>query len=193
MKYIKYLISYLLSFFYDIYYFFFGDLRSRISGLEYYKFSKLYPDYLKKGNMAEAVKWLALKYCQGKGVDIGAGKWPLNGAKAIEDNLDENAYIIKEADSSLDFVFSSHNLEHLSDWQKALREWYRVLKVGGQICLYLPHPVCDMWAVGVNKQHLWSPNPVAVTSFLKQELKMTIEEVSELPDGYLSFFVVAKK
>lgn len=193
MKYLKYLVSYVLSFFYDIYYFLFGDIRSRVSGWDYYKASKFYPDYLKKGNMAEAVKWSALKYCQGKGVDVGAGRWPFNNAKAIEDNLDENAYKIKEIDNSLDFVFSSHNLEHLADWKVATREWYRVLKIGGNICLYLPHPVCAMWATGVNKQHLWSPNPLVVTNFLTAELKMTIKEFSGLPDGYLSFFIVAKK
>lgn len=193
MKFFKYLVSYILSFIYDAYYFIFGDVRSRISGLSYYKASKFYPDYLKKGNMAEAVKWSALKYCQGKGVDVGSGKWPFNGAKAIEDNVEENAYKIKEENNSLDFVFSSHNLEHLSDWKAALREWYRVLKIGGNVCLYLPHPVCAMWAAGVNKQHLWAPDPDILVSFLTRELKMTIQEVSGLPDGYLSFFVVAKK
>jgi len=191
MKYLYYLINYIFSFAYDIYYYFFGDIRSRVQGIFYYKYSKAYPDYLKKGNMVSAVETLALYYCKGKGVDIGCGKWPLKGARAVEENKEENAYKINEGDSSQDFVFSSHSLEHLKDWQKALVEWHRVLKTEGVLFLYLPHSVCGMWKVGVNKQHAWEPNREVVVNFLKDSLGMNVIESTSLPDGFLSFIVVA--
>lgn len=193
MKYFRYLINYILSFAYDIYYFFFGDIRSRIQGWEYYKQSKLYPDYVKRGDMMTAIQSLAEKYCVGEGVDVGAGKWPFGNARPVEDNADENAYHIRASDGSLDYVFSSHALEHLDRWQDALREWYRVLKNDGVLFLYLPHAACTMWDVGVNPQHLWTPTAERVTDFLTKELQMRIEASTSEPDGFLSFHIAAKK
>jgi len=42
------------------------------------------------------------------------------------------------ADSSYDFVLSSHNLEHFANPVKALREWKRVLRPGGLLVVVLP-------------------------------------------------------
>ena len=41
-------------------------------------------------------------------------------------------------DGSVDTVFSSHALEHFDDQIAAIREWYRVLKVGGFIVCMVP-------------------------------------------------------
>jgi SAM-dependent methyltransferase len=42
-------------------------------------------------------------------------------------------------DNSQDAVFSSHCLEHIADYKGALREWYRVLRVGGFMIISVPH------------------------------------------------------
>lgn len=42
-------------------------------------------------------------------------------------------------DSSVDFVISSHVLEHFYDPIKALEEWYRVTRDGGYIYAIIPH------------------------------------------------------
>lgn len=84
-------------------------------------------------------------WCKGKGVDIGGGNWPLPGARPIEDCMEENAYLIREHSKSLDFVFSSHCLEHLNRPERALKEWIRVIKPGGILYLYLPHPDYIPW------------------------------------------------
>jgi SAM-dependent methyltransferase len=42
-------------------------------------------------------------------------------------------------DDSQDTVFSSHSYEHIGDYRVALREWYRVLRVGGFIVVFVPH------------------------------------------------------
>ena len=42
-------------------------------------------------------------------------------------------------DESQDAVFSSHCLEHIDDYKGALREWHRVLRVGGFMLISVPH------------------------------------------------------
>lgn len=42
-------------------------------------------------------------------------------------------------DESQDTVYSSHCYEHIADFASALRDWYRVLKVGGYIIIIVPH------------------------------------------------------
>lgn len=42
-------------------------------------------------------------------------------------------------DQKYDFVLSSHNLEHISNPLKALREWMRVMKPGGNLIILLPN------------------------------------------------------
>ena len=42
-------------------------------------------------------------------------------------------------DNTLDYVLTSHVIEHFFDPVKALREWYRVVKPGGYIFIIAPH------------------------------------------------------
>jgi len=44
-------------------------------------------------------------------------------------------------DNSVDFVVSSHVIEHFPDPIKALKEWYRVVKPGGYLYIIAPHKV----------------------------------------------------
>ncbi len=41
-------------------------------------------------------------------------------------------------DSLFDFVYSSHTLEHVADASMALRNWYRVVRPGGYLLLFVP-------------------------------------------------------
>ena len=43
------------------------------------------------------------------------------------------------ADGSVDTVFGSHVLEHVSDVRLALRDWFRVIRTGGFIVCIVPH------------------------------------------------------
>jgi SAM-dependent methyltransferase len=43
------------------------------------------------------------------------------------------------ADDSYDFILSSHNLEHIANPVKALREWQRIARPGGGLILVLPN------------------------------------------------------
>jgi hypothetical protein len=43
------------------------------------------------------------------------------------------------ADDSYDFILSCHNLEHIANPVKALREWQRIARPGGGLILVLPN------------------------------------------------------
>lgn len=156
---------------------------------------ELYPEYLFKKKASAYIKGKALTYCRGTGIDIGAGAWPLEGAQAIENIPEENAYRLdKIADSNLDFVFSSHCLEHLDHWQEALKLWIGKLKPGGILFLYLPHESMIVWRPGevFGLQHVWSPTWRILNPFI-ESCNMQIIDYEKGRDHYWSFYIVAKK
>ena len=81
-----------------------------------------YPEYIRNGNAVEHIEVIAKQFCKGKGLDIGGFYgWTLPGAIPINiaDNiLDYDAYKLPDY-KELDYIFSSHCLEHLSDPIKA--------------------------------------------------------------------------
>lgn len=168
-------------------------LRAGTSNHAAYRAQLIFPDFLKFGAALDAVRPLATKFCHGRGLDVGAGHWPLEGARAIEDGVDENAYLLNEPDSSLDYLFSSHTLEHLERPWEAITEWTRVLRPGGILFLYLPHPACDMWKAQHLRFHIWNPDPVTLEDKLTQHFGYELAYVTYLPDAFFSFVIVARK
>jgi len=163
----------------------------------YYKHKgQLYPEFLTGGNAAVFIYKTAKLYCRGKGLDIGPGKWPLDGAIPIENDEDQNAYNLDSFKlNSLDYVFSSHCLEHLERWKEALSLWIRKLKVGGILFLYLPHKSMKMWRPGgpwARHHHVWIPTVEKINSFLTQN-GMEIVDYNPDRDEAWSFHIVAKK
>jgi SAM-dependent methyltransferase len=51
----------------------------------------------------------------------------------------EGSELVTVKDSTYDFVLSSHNLEHLANPVKALKEWKRVIRPSGALILVLPY------------------------------------------------------
>jgi len=168
----------------------------RVPGGWAYK-GKFYPDYLTVGGAACAIFRVALRYCKGKGVDIGAGYWPLPGAIPVDTERGPGVgrVISDFEDDSLDFIFSSHCLEHIENWRSALAEWVKKVKPGGVVFLYLPHPECEIWHPNspfVGDGHKWVPTPKIVFETLK-ELGCHIVDRDEGPDAMMSFYVCARK
>lgn len=109
------------------------------------------------------------RYFVGKGVDIG-GKpdplclykefFPLMEAVKTWDLEDGDAQFMTGVDDcSLDFVHSSHCLEHLVDPVEGMRNWLRVVREGGYLVLTVPDE--DMYEQGVfpstfNRDHKWT-------------------------------------
>jgi len=80
------------------------------------------------------------KYCKGNGLDIGHGGDLLtHNCEGWEIEDGDAQYLQGLKDTSFDFVYSSHTLEHTVDLTVTLLNWWRVLKKGGYLILYLPH------------------------------------------------------
>jgi ADP-heptose:LPS heptosyltransferase/predicted SAM-dependent methyltransferase len=96
-------------------------------------------------------RWDIVQYTRGCGLELGCGpqrafphfigidanQYP--GARMGPNLQMDCSHLGSLADRGFDFVFSSHLLEHLADTRAVLREWWRVIDVGGHLVLYLPH------------------------------------------------------
>lgn len=121
----------------------------------------LYPEYIRRGNAMRFAEPFARQFCRGRGLDIGAGDWPLPGALAIDMRRGGDALDLPQG--PWDYIFSSHCLEHLTDPVAALEHWHSALRPGGVLFLYLPH--CDMeyWLPQYCRKHRhsWRPGDMA--------------------------------
>jgi ADP-heptose:LPS heptosyltransferase len=74
------------------------------------------------------------------------------------------------ADACMDFVYSSHTLEDQEDTVGTLREWWRVVKPGGYLILYLPHKdfYPNIGQPGANPAHKHDFLPVDVINVMRE-------------------------
>lgn len=94
-------------------------------------------------------------YFVGEGIDVGGGEdglgqqeWPRMTSCRTWDVPDGDAQTLDSlADDTLDFLTSSHCLEHMRDPAVALRNWVRVVKPGGHLVITLPNE--DLYEQGV--------------------------------------------
>lgn len=109
------------------------------------------------------------KYLHGKGIDVGGGDDCLTLPDNVEGNvilwdvMNGNAqYLHGIDDNSLDFVYSSHCLEHMKNIDTALFNWLRVCKQGGYLYICVPHEIYyekSTWPSMYNSDHKWSFTP----------------------------------
>jgi predicted SAM-dependent methyltransferase len=107
-------------------------------------------------------------------------------------------------DGEMDWLWSSHLLEHLWSWQLALEDWVRVLRPGGILGLYLPH--ADYYDNAWNSDHKHALRPDLVGHVLERlgmellvvELDVDDVPLVQRPDRHIetartSFLVIARK
>jgi SAM-dependent methyltransferase len=108
-------------------------------------------------------------YFVGAGVDIGGKPDPLSLYKDLfplatsimtwDWEQGDAQFLVDVADSTWDFVHSSHCLEHLQEPAQGLSNWVRVLKPGGHLIVTVPDE--DLYEQGIfpstyNKDHKWT-------------------------------------
>jgi len=141
-----------------------------------------------QGNEAAKVKYDIVPFTRGRGLDLGCGPFKAfphfigvdNGHHAEEfgwkfkpdvsvNSCDDLSLF---GDSSMDFVFSSHLLEHIDDHILALKEWMRVLKDGGYLILYLPHKLFypNIGEYGANPDHKHDFMPQDIIDVMQSEV-----------------------
>lgn len=123
-----------------------------------------YPGYLRDGNMMQFIAPTAAQFCEGSGLDVGGGKWPLYWAQPVDRIHGGDAMALPEG--QYDFVFSSHCLEHLPDPVAAIEHWKTRLKPGGVLFLYLPHPSQRYWQPANCRKHLHTFHPADTAQML---------------------------
>lgn len=163
------------------------------------------------GNEAKKIRWELVPYTRGRGLDLGCGPykafdhfigvdnghheqfgWKIRPDLSVEtcEKLD------MIASQSMDFVFSSHLLEHIEEPGKALKEWWRVIKPGGYLVLYLPHKrfYPNIGQPGANPDHKHDFLPEDIVK-LMQDFKSwdLVENQERNEDDEYSFFQVFKK
>jgi len=116
--------------------------------------NKVYPQFQSVGFASQFAIPYAQHVCNGIGYDIGCMKteWALPGSIPIDLTLGSDALTLP--DDEVDYIFSSHCLEHLPHWVDALDHWSSRLKSGGTLFLYLPHRSQEYWKPWNNRKHV---------------------------------------
>ena len=125
---------------------------------------------------------------RGVGIDIGCGPDPVTpGARRFDLEHGDANVISRHVKEQFDFVYSSHCLEHMHNPDRAILEWWKLVKPGG--CLFVLVPDEDLYEQGVfpsrfnddhkatftiSKSHSWSPKSINV-----------LDLVHSLPGGQL--------
>ena len=145
-----------------------------------------------QGNEAAKVKFDLVPFIGNSNIDLGCGPnkvWPnfigvdngkdveLFGVQMRPDVVVKTCERLPQfADGAFDCVFSSHLLEHITDWQSALREWWRLVKVDGHLVLYLPHR--DLYPrigqPGSNPDHRWDFCNEDIIAAMEQNLPIVV-------------------
>ena len=115
----------------------------------------VYPAFQAEGNAAQFAISYAKHVCKGEGVDVGCMKeeWAFPGAYPVDPALN-NYDALNFPYENLDYIFSSHCLEHVYDWVTVLDYWSSKLKSGGTLFLYLPDYSQEYWKPWNNRKHL---------------------------------------
>lgn len=159
------------------------------------------------------IKWELVPYTRGVGLDLGCGhNKPFAHFIGIDSNIDRQFFGAEATDRNLtgevqtlplfgdetmDFVYSSHTLEHIVDYKAALREWWRVVKVGGYLVLYLPHKDLypNIGTPGANLDHKHDFLPADIERAMRDiAVSFDLVRNEDRNEGHeYSFFQVYKK
>ena len=168
-----------------------------------------------QGNEAGKIRWELPKWTRGRGLDIGCGPnkaFPHmigvdNGAdiQLFGHQFKPDVWIDDAADlkifgtDSLDFVFSSHVLEHIpfDNVVKCLKEWLRVIKINGYLVLYLPDETLypKVGEPGANPDHKWNVGYTRLIELMEKAGNWDLLDWQRRDQGseYSLFFVFQKK
>jgi ADP-heptose:LPS heptosyltransferase/predicted SAM-dependent methyltransferase len=160
---------------------------------------------------SKKIVWEVAPFLRGRGLDIGAGDFKVLPHAISVDNchhaqfglqIRPDVFVQDAADlsvfgsQSMDFVYSSHLLEHMADPAATLKEWWRLVKPGGYLVLYLPHDqhYPRIGEDGANPDHKHNLNNEMVAHWMSQcHTWDMVENQTRYGDDEYSFLQVYKK
>lgn len=154
---------------------------------------EVYPKFQSEGNAAQFAIPFYKHFCLGKGYDVGCNReeWKFPNAIAIDPALNPVYHATNLPDETVDFISSSHCLEHLNDWTGVLDYWLTKIKTGGVIFLYLPHGSQKYWKTWNNRKHVNNLKAEEIVEFFKD--RGCAKVFSSGVDLNNSFYVVCEK
>jgi len=128
---------------------------------------KDYPKFQSMGYAAQFAIPFAKHVCTGIGFDIGCNReeWAFPGAIIIDPALN-TGHAMNLPNMQVDYIFSSHCLEHIHGWVDVLDHWYTKLKEGGTLFLYLPDFSQEYWLPWNNRKHHNVLTPEIIKKYL---------------------------
>lgn len=116
--------------------------------------NKTYPKLQSVGYAAQFAIPFAKHFCKGVGVDVGPMKeeWSFPGSYLVDPAINEY-HALNFPYDNLDYIFSSHCLEHLDNWVSVLDYWTTKLKSSGILFLYIPDYSQEYWKPWNNRKH----------------------------------------
>ena len=152
-----------------------------------------YPHFQSEGNASQFAIPFAKHFCRGKGYDIGCMKpeWSYPGSIPIDLDFPDEWDANNLPEGHVDYIFSSHCLEHVDDWVGTLNYWTDNLRQGGILFLYLPHYDQKYWRPWNNRKHNHVFVPEIMVDFLHDKQFTNI--FSSQRDLNHSFIVVGEK
>ncbi len=131
--------------------------------------NRTYPAYQAEGNAAQFIRPFAEKICKGTGYDVGYSKpeWKFPGAIGVDLNDGTGYHADNLPPANVDYIFSSHCLEHVPDWVATLDHWTSKLNPGGVLFLYLPDYSQTYWRPWNNRKHIHVLSPQVISDYLQ--------------------------
>jgi len=166
--------------------------------IEYIEYKgKKYPKWQSEGFASQFVFPFAKKVCNGTGVDVGCMKkeWAYPNSIPV-DILFNDGYDAMNLPKvgELDYIFSSHCLEHLPNWVETLDYWYDCLKPEGCLFLYLPDmDTQEYWQPWNNRKHTHYFNPHIFNEYFKKSDKNWSNYIISGTDLNAAFTVIVNK
>lgn len=133
--------------------------------------NRKYPFFQTLGNASQFAIPYAKYFCKGIGYDIGFCKeeWKFPGAIGIDLSLNNGFHADNLPEDNVDYIYSSHCLEHVDNWVNTLELWISKLKEGGILFLYLPDFSQEYWRPWNNRKHKHCLTPLLVRTFLEDK------------------------
>ena len=159
--------------------------------MELIKFkNKTYPKFQSQGNAAKFAIPYAQMVCKGVGVDIGCNRkeWSFPNSIPIDLQFNDGFDALNLPNIKLNYIFSSHCLEHIPNWVSVMDYWYSKLEKEGILFLYLPHYSQEYWKPWNNRKHLHIFTPEIINDYMKDKgYKNIFRSEKDLNDSFMIF------